>query len=249
VTRINWDGVGKRFFEAGVDRGVLYVGDNPGVPWIGLTAVNLPRSGGEDKRRYLDGMVISNYTSPEKFEATINAITFPPEFEPCDGTASLGNGLKARHQRRLPFAMCYRTLVGDDQVGTDLAYKIHILYNLRAQPAERGYETLNDDNDPMEFSWEVTGRGDKVSGVIPTAHYEIDSRDTPAELLLQLENMLYGSDESAPTLPSAGELVFLFDSFQDLVYDAGGPLTPVFSTHDAGNIDTPVTTTIDSGEV
>lgn len=249
MTRIDWDGIDKRFFEVGVDRGVLYVGSQPGVPWIGLRQVEFAASGGEAKLRYLNGVVISNYSSPERFSATVNALSYPDAFEQCDGTAQLENGLRAKQQRRKPFAMCYRSKIGNDSDGVDHAYKIHILYNLRAEPSQRGYETLSDENNPMEFSWKVNGRGARVTGLLPTSHFEIDSRYTPAELLLQLENMLYGAEGSDPVLPSAGELVFLFDSFLDLVYDAGGPLTPVFSVHDAGDIDTPVTTTIDSGEV
>lgn len=249
MTRIDWDGIDKRFFEVGVDRGVLYIGSEPGVPWIGLRQVDFATSGGEEKARFLDGVKISNYSAPEQLSATINAFSYPDQFEQCDGTAQLENGLRAKQQRRKPFAMCYRSKIGNDSDGVDHAYKIHILYNLRAEPSQRGYETLNDENNPMEFSWVVNGRGARVTGLLPTSHFEIDSRYVPPELLTQLENMLYGAEGSDPTLPTAGELVFLFDSFLDLVYDAGGPLTPVFSVHDAGDIDTPVTTTIDSGEV
>lgn len=248
MTRIDWDGIGKRFFEVGVDRGVLYIGSEPGVPWIGLTGVNISTSGGSEKPRYLDGAKIANYSTPEHLAATIDAITYPSEFEQCDGTAQLENGLRAKQQRRKPFAMCYRSKIGNDNDGVDHAYKIHILYNLRAEPADRGYETLSDENEPMALSWKANGRGERVAGLLPTAHFEVDARDAPPELLLQLENMLYGAEASNPRLPTAGELVFMFDSFQDLVYDAGSPLTPVFSIHDAGDVDTPVTTTIDSGE-
>lgn len=249
MTRIDWDGIGKRFFELGVDRGVLYLGSEPGVPWIGLQKVNVSATGGGEKPRFLDGAKISNYSAPENFGGTIEAITYPDKFEQCDGTAALGFGLRARQQRRMPFALCYRSKIGNDTAGQDLAYKIHILYNLRAEPSERGYVTLSDENEPMPLSWKVNGRGARVSGLLPTTHFEVDSRDCPPELLLQLENMLYGTEGSDPVLPTAGELVFMFDAFQDLVYDAGGPLTPVFSIHNAGDIDTPVTTTIDSGEV
>lgn len=249
MTRIDWDGIGKRFFEVGVDRGVLYIGDEPGVPWIGLTKVEFSTSGGDAKLRYLDGVQISNYTAPERLSATINAISYPDVFEQCDGTAFLENGLRAKQQRRIPFALCYRSKVGNDTDGMDHGYKIHILYNLRAEPSERGYETLSNNNDPIPFSWKANGRGERVSGLLPTAHFEIDSRDTPAELLQQVEELLYGAEASSPILPTVGELVFLFDSFEDLVYDAGGPLTPVFLVHDAGVVGTSVTTTIDSGEV
>lgn len=247
MARIDWTEAGERFFEAGVDRGVLYVGENPGVPWVGLVEVSQSQSGGDAKPRYLDGVKISNYSAPEEFEATIQAFTYPTEFEQCDGTALLQNGLRVTRQRRKPFGMVYRTKVGNELKGLDLGYKIHILYNLRAEPSARGYQTLSDDNEPISFSWDVTSRGDLVTGLAPSAHYVIDSRDVPAELLLEIENILYGDSVRNPSLPSAAELVFLFDSFEDLVYDAGDPYTPVFETYDAGNPDTPITSTIDGG--
>lgn len=247
MTRISWGGAGNRVFEAGIDRGVLYVGDDPGVPWIGLVNVSQSQSGGETVARWLDGIKISNRASPEQFEGTIEAFTYPLEFEPCDGTARIEHGLRITQQRRQSFGMVYRSLIGNDVYGTDFAYKLHILYNLRAEPSDRGYKTLTDQSEPSTFSWKITARPPVVNGYRPSAHFVIDSRDVPVELLTTVENMLYGTDESDPMLPTAGELLFLFDSFEDLVYDAGTPLTPIFATYDAGTPETPVLETIDGG--
>jgi len=249
VTRIKWVEAGTRLFEAGVDRGVLYVGSNPGVPWIGLIGVNHASYGGEPKPRYIDGVKISNHATPEHFEGTIEAYTYPDEFRQCDGSTTFENGLRVKHQNRKSFNLAYRTRVGNDLQGVDHAYKIHILYNLRARPAEREDTTFGEDIDPMTFSWDISSRGVLLPGFRPTAYFEIDSRTTPTSLLEDIENMLYGDETQDASLPSPGELLFLFDSFEDLVYDAGSVLTPVFSIHDAGDIDEPVTTTIDSGEV
>jgi hypothetical protein len=249
MARIEWNEAGTRYFEGGVDRGVLYVGSNPGVPWSGLIAVNHSRSGGEIKPRYLDGVMISNHTAPEQLEASIDAYMYPLLFEQCDGTSRLDNGLRAHKQKRKPFSMVYRTKIGNDIDGVDLAYKIHILYNLRAEPSDRKFPTLGDRVDPTSFSWKVIGRPEIVEGLLPTAYYSIDSRDIPATLLTELENILYGDSIREPSLPSPGELVFLFDSFEDIDYDAGGPLTPVFLIHDAGAPDTPVILILDGGEL
>lgn len=247
MTRISWVGNGERFFEAGIDRGVLYVDGNPGVPWIGLVNVSRKQSGGETQPRYLDGIKISNRTSVEEFEGTIEAFTYPLEFEECDGTSRVQNGLRAKNQRRKQFGMVYRSKVGNDRDGIDHAYKIHILYNLKAEPSNRAYATLSDQTEPVTFNWNVSARPPIVSGIRPTAHYVIDSRETPPELLSILEDLLYGTELTDPALPTAGELIFLFDSFEDLVYDAGSPYTPVFVTYDAGQIDDPYDETIDGG--
>ena len=247
MTRIAWSEIGNRLFEAGVDRGVLYVGDDPGVAWTGLIGVQENSSGGEPKPRFVDGVKVSNHASLEQFEGTIEAFAYPLPFEACDGTAILQNGLRAKHQRRRSFGMTYRTKIGNDLQGLEYAYKIHILYNLRAEPSERGFETLGEDVEPMVFSWDVTARPEIVLGLVPTAYFEIDSRTVPSELLEIIENILYGDSTQDSSLPSAGELFFLFDSYNDLVYDAGSVLSPVFSIHDAGSAAAPVTSTIDSG--
>lgn len=247
MTRIAWSQPGSRLFEAGVDRGVLYTDDGPGVAWTGLIGVEQNRSGGEAKPKFVDGVKVSNHLTLEQFQGTIEAYAYPLQFEACDGTANLQNGLRAKNQRRRPFGMTYRTKIGNDLQGIDYAYRIHILYNLRAEPADRGYETLGEDIEPLTFSWDVTARPELVAGLVPTAYFEIDSRVVPAELLQTLENILYGDSTQESSLPSAGELFFLFDSYDDLVYDAGGPLTPVFSIHDAGSASATVTSIVDSG--
>lgn len=47
MARLNWGVVAERFFETGVDHGVLYTGDGIGVPWNGLTSVNETPTGGD----------------------------------------------------------------------------------------------------------------------------------------------------------------------------------------------------------
>lgn len=247
MTRVDWVGNGERFFEAGIDRSVLYIDSDPGVPWIGIVNVSQKQSGGQAQSRYLDGVKISNRASMEEFEGTIEAYTYPVEFEVCDGTGRLDNGLRATQQRRKSFGMTYRSKVGNDRDGIDHAYKLHILYNLRAEPSDRPYATLSDQVTPATFSWGISSRPPIVSGIRPTAHYVIDSRDTPTELLTALEDLLYGTEVADPTLPSAGELIFMFDSYQDLIYDAGSPYTPVFVTYDAGDLDDTYGETIDGG--
>lgn len=247
MARITWSETGKRIFQAGIDRGVLYVAGSPGVPWDGLVSVNHGQSGGGVKPRYRDGIVISNRTSPENFEATIEAYTYPTEFERCDGTYRAQNGLRVTQQRRKPFGMAYRTGIGNDIEGLSLGYQIHILYNLKAEPSDRGYKSLTNQPEAITFGWKVSSRPEVVQGYRPSAHFVIDSRDVPAALLLDLENKLYGDETTTPTLPTAGELMFMFDSFNDLVYDAGTPYTPVFATYDAGTPSDAVTSTIDGG--
>lgn len=247
MTRLSWTETGERYFEAGIDRGVLFTSGNPGVPWVGLVNFNQQQSGGESTPRYLDGIKISNRTSQEEFEGTLEAYTYPIEFERCDGTDRADNGLRITQQRRREFHLVYRSKIGNEIAGLDRAYKLHLIYNLKAEPSERGYRTLVEQNEPLTLSWRITSRGAVIPGYRPLSHFIIDSRDIPSELLSQLEDMLYGTEDADSTLPSPGELLFLFDSYLDTVYDAGSPYTEVFVTYDAGTPSTPVDETLDGG--
>lgn len=247
MTRVDWGAVGERFYEAGVDRGVLYVGDSAGVPWVGLVSVTESPTNSKSKANYLDGVKYLNRVSSGEFAGTIEAYTYPDEFAKCDGTAPLGNGLFATHQRRYPFGFSYRTLIGNDTEGLEHGYKIHLVYDATAEPSPHANQTLSDSDDAFNFSWNFTTRPPVVGGIRPTAHFVVDSRETPPALLGRIEDILYGTAQTDPRLPSAGEMLFLFASFETTYIDAGGPLDPTYFWYDAGGPTTTHTEIIDGG--
>jgi hypothetical protein len=231
VARLIWSVSGTRLYEAGIDRGVLYVDGFPGVPWTGLTSVEMNPTGGGTKSYYLDGNKYLIASSAEEFGATINAFTYPDLFARCDGTAEIRTGLRLTQQRRKSFGFSYRTLVGSDLNG-DLGYKIHIVYNALAEPTQRSYSSLSDSTDPVEFSWNVTTRPPVVSGYKRTSHVEIDSRTTDSQVLELIENALYGDEENAARLPSFSELVEMYDAFFVFVVTDNGDRTFTISGPD-----------------
>lgn len=213
MARLEWNAAGSRFYEAGVDRGVLYIDGQAGVPWIGLTSVEEGISGGESKPFYIDGVKYLNLVSAEEFEATINAFTYPDSFAQCDGSARVRPGLFLTQQRRKSFGLSYRTRIGDDVSGVDRAYKIHLIYNALASPSERTYETTtNDATEPVEFSWGITTKPPAVAGYKRTAHVVIDSRETNAATLTAVEDILYGDLVNAARMPTIAELIEVFDT-------------------------------------
>lgn len=247
MTRVIWGNVGERFFETGVDRGVLFVGDASGVPWTGLISVDESPTGGSSRGVYVDGIKYRNILSREEYEATIEAYTYPKEFGVCDGSVSVRNGLFATRQRRRPFGLTYRTLVGNDVHGTAHAYKIHIVYEASAEPTTYSHKSINDSSDISNFSWKITTRPPILSGYRPTSHFVIDSRETPSGLLSFIEDLLYGTEQTQPRLPSVGELAYLFTVFENPEYDAGSPLEPAYYTYDGGPAVANQTDSIDGG--
>lgn len=214
MTKLSWAGTGEKYFEAGVDRGVLYIDGQDGVPWIGLIKVSENPNGGDARETYLDGIKIVNRSRPEDFKASIEAFTYPTEFEECEGAETLANGLRATQQNRKMFGMSYRTKVGNDIDSLQHAYKIHLIYNALAAPTGKDYESLSDSSDPMTFSWDISTRPvrfeDPFFGVRYTAHLVLDSRVIYPWALSAVEDVLYGTDTTSPRLPDPQELLGLF---------------------------------------
>jgi hypothetical protein len=212
MTRLNWSANGSRFFETGVDRGVLYVASLPGVAWTGLVSIAEAPSGGTPRAYYVDGFKYLNVASAEEYEATINALSAPREFDPCDGNSRIQNGLIVTQQARKSFDLSYRTLVGNDTVGSDFGYKIHLIYNALAAPSQKSNDTFSDSGNISPFSWKITTRPPSITGYKPTAHLVIDSRYTDPEKLVVIEDLLYGTDDDPATMPTPDELIDIFNA-------------------------------------
>ena len=198
MAKIVWDQTGERLYETGVKNGVLYKQDATGaypkgVAWNGLTAVTEAPTGAEATPLYADDFKYLNLMSTEEFGATIEAYTYPDEFAECDGSATLVDGVTIGQQKRAPFGMCYRTVLGNDVDGSDHGYKLHIIYGATAAPSEKAYATINDSPEAITFSWELTTVPVNVTGAKPTASLVIDSTKVDAEKLTALENILYGA--------------------------------------------------------
>ena len=216
MAKLIWGDVGRRFYEAGVDRGVLFI-DSFGYPWNGLTAVSEAPSGGTPTPLYLDGIKYLNLTSAEEYEATINAISSPPEFNVCDGSSTLYMGLSITQQPRKSFSFSYRTKLGNDVDGLDHGYKIHLVYNAMAAPSSQNNASLSATAAPVIFSWKVTTIPVISMGYKPSAHYVIDTSKVPAELIIAIEDILYGTGASPARLPVPEELFALFEPYGPLV--------------------------------
>lgn len=209
-----WDKTGERFYETGVDRGVLYVmtptGYGNGVAWNGLTTVTESPSGAESNPQYADNIKYLNLISAEEFACTIEAFTYPDEFMVCDGSAELAEGVYVGQQNRKSFGFSYRTKVGNDVEGQDHGYKIHLVYGAMAAPSEKAYNTINDSPEAITFSWEISTTPVAVSGLRPTALITIDSTKVDATKLAAFEAILYGAAAAEAELPLPDEVATAF---------------------------------------
>lgn len=232
---LEWDKTGEHLYETGVDRVVLYKAaasatDGPhhngylaGVAWNGCTGVTEKPSGGDETKLWADNIKYLSLRSAEDYGATITAYTYPTEWEECDGSAlvtaeSLAGVMSVSQQPRKSFALCFRTLVGNDLAGNDYGYKIHILYGCTTSPSEKTNSTVNESPSANEFSWEIstTPVDPKIGTMKPTARIVIDvakinamtSGTEKTNLLAkvaQIEDFLYGHTADDTTTPVTTE--------------------------------------------
>ena len=225
MPKLIWDKAGEHQYETGVDHGVLYVYDKTkkaygkGVAWNGLTTVTESPSGAEASAFYADNHKYLSLLSAEEFGATIEAYTYPEEFEACNGAAELSTGVLVGQQPRAIFAFVYRTLIGNDQDGNEAGYKLHIVYGCMASPSEKSHATVNDSPEPVTFSWTITTTPIAVPGMKTTATIELDSTKVDASKMKQVEDTLYGTDATTgehategtePTLLMPEDLIKIF---------------------------------------
>lgn len=219
MAKIVWDKIGERIYETGIDHGVLYLkgtdGKYPnGVPWNGLINVSENPTGAEANPQYADNIKYLNLVSAEEFEASIEAFTYPEEFAKCDGSfrPTGVTGVLITGQPRSLFGLAYRSRIGDDIQGTDLGYKLHLVYEALAAPTDKSYATISESPEAMTFSWDITTSPISFKtreDLKPTAHMVIDSRKVPAVKLQALEDKLFGTVSTDATLPLPDEIITL----------------------------------------
>jgi hypothetical protein len=211
-----WDQEGKKLYETGTDRGVLYPmstttdGYATGVSWNGLQKVTEAPDGAEETALYADNSKYLGLTSAENFKGTIEAYTYPDEFAACDGSGTVVPGVTVGLQTRIPFALVYRTLLGNDAKYNDYGYKLHLVWGAKVSPSERAYETVNSSPSALSFSWKFDTTPVDVPGFKKSSNMVIDSSKVDPAKLKALEDMLYGTTDKEPTMPTPAEVIAMF---------------------------------------
>lgn len=210
---LHWDGTGEKKYENGVSKGVLYKKDATsgkwlGYAWNGLTSVTESPEGADKTDLWADNIKYASMRAAETFGGTIEAYTYPPEFESCNGEAALATGAVIGQQSREVFRLCYRTEQGNDESPT-YGYKLHLVYGCTCSPSERAYETINDSPDAITLSWEFDSTPVNVTGGTPTSIITVDSTKATATGLAALEGALYGTTTEDPYMPDPDKVAQL----------------------------------------
>ncbi len=225
MSELVWGQIGTKEYETGVSKAVLYpynptveevtgklIGYKPGVAWQGITSVSENPSGAEATPQYADNTKYITLFSAEEFGATIGAFMSPEEFDECDGTVEIADGVSIGQQERKTFGFCYSSIIGNDTLGDAYGEKIHIFYGCKASPSERTYNTVNESPEAGELSWEISTTPVNVTGKKPTAYLTIEKNKLTAAAWKAISDALYGTASTDPYLPLPDEIVALIDA-------------------------------------
>ena len=204
MSRVVWDQESQRIYETGLDRVVLYTKSGLAVPWNGLIAVGEGSKNSDLAPVYFDGKLVRMDTPSGDFVGALKAFSSPMEFDECEGVIHHANGLLVTQQERSEFGLSYRTLIGSAS-DPDYGYKIHILYNVKADPASREHVSETDKPSVGTVAWQISTRAVDVPGMRQTSHFVFRS-DNGSISITMLEDILYGTDTEPPRLPTIAEL-------------------------------------------
>lgn len=221
MTALVWHEPGSKVYENGVSQGVLYLPDGGAVAWNGLVSVEQDLDGTVEAL-YFDGMKLGDLVEPSSYKGKLEAFTYPDELDALIGVVDVSPGVSYDNQRYQPFGLSWKTRINSD-VGEDVGYKLHILWNVIAVPPSFTWSTLTDDSSLEPFSWDISATPEDMPDIRPSAHVIIDSREIRAEIITDLERILYGTAEEDASLPGG------FDFYE---FVSGWALLRITDNHD-----------------
>lgn len=215
MTRLSWD---DRHYEFGIDRGVLYPQGGSGVVWNGLISIKESESDVTEQAYYVDALRYLADQDSGSFSAAVTAYIYPDDIDHVDS-----------------FGFSYRTRIGDSE-----DYILHIVYNAFFKVNEKNYNSINQSVDILQFDLDLTTVPIYIPGHKPSAHLIVDSRKVYPWVLSDLEDILYGMEDSDPELPPLDNLLNIFEEGSilkitdhgDGTWTAEGPDDVVYLTDD-----------------
>lgn len=222
MPRLEWDKGIEKIYPMSLDSGVLYTGDpytvRGGVPWNGLVSVDIETVFDDAEPLYLDGIRIGNHMISRRGEvkATIQAFTYPPEFEVFQGVVSKTNGVSIHENPIKPFGLSWRTRKanGVDPLGTEI---IHFLGRAIATPTKQSFKTLSADPSLTLFSWDISTIPISTGEEYPISYWTVDCSKISYGLKMALLEGAWGipgstTSTSYPKIMTPTEIASLVDN-------------------------------------
>lgn len=208
--RLVW-GKQSRKYEAGLDRGVFYPENAPGVVWNGLISVDESSDGGEVSSYYFDGVKYLDIVNTRTFQADLTAFSAPEGFSASLGDLSVVPGFILTRQRRGRFGLSYRTMVNEED------YKLHLVYNCLASLTTRGYASMGGEITVNPHTWAIDAVPPPSTTHKPSAHFIFDTQEMNLDAIAVIEAILYGTETTDARMPTIAELTNLLADWDPLV--------------------------------
>lgn len=91
-------------------------------------------------------------------------------------------------------------------------YKLHLIYNALATENQVLNLSNGKNTSGLRRTFNLTTMPASITGFKPTAHLIVDTRYADPLKIQSLENILYGTEALAATLPTTDSLITLFGS-------------------------------------
>lgn len=181
MARISWIDASHRY-EDGVEMAVIFPESGGAIPWYGLLRVEETPIAEVSEVIFLEGRPVRREEPTESFKALVEAFTYPDELESDD---------------HYIFGLSYRS-----NVHPNGHYTLNLVYNCTAEVPDESHTTLSRKVDPENFVWKLDAAPIRVRKVRPFSHLKLESSDLHPLQLLAIEELLYGTDETDPEMPT-----------------------------------------------
>ena len=210
MVEVDWGNPLNRTFEQGIERVMVYTNDLGGEPWHGVSRIE-EKKGINVKKVHNEGILVSVVPLRSEVELSIEAYSEPKILKQCMGSKILPIGITVSSQRQKPFDLTYRTYVGNG-IDDQNFYKIHFVYNSICLDPGSNHSTMSRSSEPGQRTYEIHTVPEFINGLAPSSHLVVDTSMVSIETIRDIENILYGSETSSPTMIRPEELMDMLSS-------------------------------------
>lgn len=191
MTRLRWD---DRNYAVGVEKGVIYPKNSPGVVWNGLISVEEGEADSDATVGYYDGQAYYRQKSSGGFSAKVTSFSYVEEMTQPQ---TLGFSYQTNNE-------------------------LHLVYNAMFAESDKLYSSLKDQADPTILVWNLVTTPIQIPGRKATSHLVIDLSKIYPETLEELTELLYGTDTTDPTMPPIAVVLEIFENTAHMIITDNG---------------------------
>lgn len=190
-------------YFSGVDRAFIFFQNSGGVPWKGITSVDEDEEDFRYETYYVDGKKVGHSHIAGDYSASVNSYDDPTLL--IDDVEAI-------------FGFSYREHYNSDG---ENQYRLHLVQNIDLWSNGSKTETVNQSSTPTTYSWGISAIGTDLSDEVFGSHLILDSGVIQPWIMRDIENILYGTGDNEPKIPSIDEIYDIFATMNLVIIDHG----------------------------